>query len=364
MNAQTDNPDYRAIFQRLPNAFAYHKIITDGMNRPVDYRFLEVNAAFERMTGLKRKNLIGKNVTDVLPDIRQDPADWIGLYGQVALTGQERRFEQFSRSLGKYYSVYAFCPRKWYFCVFFDDITHHRQTELDLLESEKRKDDFIGIASHELKTPLTTIKAYAQILERRPGHPDAGRLIRRLNDGVQKMGGLINELLDVSRIQAGKMKLEIGPCPIESLIKDAAEEFRLIHDGCPLDINLKTQATVLCDRPHIQQVLTNLLTNAAKYSNNQPVFLTAESAGGTVTVNIRDSGPGIPPDQLDHIFRKFYRVDGGRVRSPAGLGLGLYISREIIRAHGGDIRVDCRQGKGSTFSFTLRETVPPPSDFT
>ena len=129
---------YRSLFENMMNGFAYHKMVFDEDGKPVDYVFLEVNKAFERLTGLKRDEVIGKKVTEVLPGIETDPADWIGVYGMVAITGQPIRFENYAQKLKKWYSVYAYGPRKGYFVATFEDITVRKELETCLFTSETK----------------------------------------------------------------------------------------------------------------------------------------------------------------------------------------------------------------------------------
>ena len=125
-------------FDRMIDGFAYHKIVLDKAGNPVDYIFLEVNSAFEKMTGLKRDKIIGKRVTEVLKDIENDPADWIGVYGKVALTCESAQFENYAEPLDKWYHVSAYCPEKGYFVALFEDITERKKAVEDVRVNEER----------------------------------------------------------------------------------------------------------------------------------------------------------------------------------------------------------------------------------
>ena len=153
-----DRKHFNMFFDRMMDAFAYHKIVLDKSGKPVDYIFLEVNNAFEKMTGLKRSEIVGKRVTEVLKGIENDPADWIGVYGKVALTCQPAQFENFAEPLGKWYNISAYCPEKGYFVALFEDITERKKAEQELRQAkndwERTFDavpDFVAILDTDYK---------------------------------------------------------------------------------------------------------------------------------------------------------------------------------------------------------------------
>ncbi len=184
---QQSEAKYRSLFENMINGLAYHKIVTDKNGKPVDYIFLEVNNAFERLTGLKRPDVVGKRVTEVLPGIENDPADWIGKYGNVALTGAESRFEQYGASLDKWYSVSSFSPVKDYFVTIFEDITGRKQAEAELegmrvLLAEGQKIAHVGSFEYIVPTGETVwsdeeFRIYG--LEPRPHSPSYADLMQK-----------------------------------------------------------------------------------------------------------------------------------------------------------------------------------------
>lgn len=136
---------YRLMFENMINGIAYHKIITDKEGKPVDYIFLEINSAFEELTGLKGKQIIGKKVTEALPDIEKDSTDWIGLYGDIALNENSINFENYAEPLNKWYSINAYSPQKGYFITIFEDITERKQAEKELHQSIEREQNLANI---------------------------------------------------------------------------------------------------------------------------------------------------------------------------------------------------------------------------
>jgi signal transduction histidine kinase len=228
------------------------------------------------------------------------------------------------------------------------------------LEAERRlerlQQDFIATISHELNTPLGFIKGYATTLLRDDTNWD--EITRRefltiIDEEADRLRELIDNLLDSSRLQSGTLHMHFQPVRMDSLLRDIATRAHARNDNLQVGLNIK-QANTRCqaDPTRIAQVLDNLLSNAAKYAPGSPVTINLDLLGENIHISIVDCGPGIAPEHLDHIFKRFYRVPehSATVR---GTGLGLYICRQIIRAHGGQITVESRSGEGTTFHIYL-----------
>jgi len=237
------------------------------------------------------------------------------------------------------------------------DRTKELQTAMtdisDQKENEKKKDEFIGIASHELKTPLTTIKAFFQ-LAKREIHPEfksfnfLGIAARQLN----RMEQLIGDLLDVSKINSGKMQYNLEDFDFDELLRDAIDSVQEISPKHTLVLEKSASIIFHGDRQRIEQVIINLLDNAVKYSPDaDKVLVRAELQGGKLKVTIKDFGIGIAKKHLTDLFDKFYRVD--LQHRFQGLGLGLFISSEIVKRHGGTIWVTSEPSQGAAFTFEL-----------
>jgi PAS domain S-box-containing protein len=224
-------------------------------------------------------------------------------------------------------------------------------------ELEQRKDDFITMASHELKTPLTALKMQTQLvrkrLERQASYEAAAGLAR-MEEPVRRLERLVGELLDVSKIQAGRLEYAQERVDLDGLLHRVVETMQSMTPTHTLVVRGSVQSTLLGDRDRLEQVFTNLISNAVKYSPGaRTVEVELSRCEERVMVQIRDHGIGIPREQHDKIFERFYRVSDPKQRAISGLGMGLYIVAEIIKCHGGAITVDSVIGEGSTFQVTL-----------
>ncbi|WP_066438062.1 PAS domain S-box protein [Chryseobacterium sp. CCH4-E10] len=227
-----------------------------------------------------------------------------------------------------------------------------------LKQIQQQKDDFISIASHELKTPLTSLKASLQLLERMKANPTAllPRLIEQSNKSMEKISELVEELLNVTRINEGKVMLNKKKFNFAHMVDECCSH--VIHLGThELLVEGEKNVEITADENRIQQVVINFINNAIKYApKSRQIFLTIEKDIYSVKVSVKDNGPGIPAEKLPYLFERYYRVDPNGIQA-SGLGLGLYISADIIERHGGKIGVDSEEGKGSTFWFTLPDEV-------
>jgi PAS domain S-box-containing protein len=249
-----------------------------------------------------------------------------------------------------------------------------RANELALAETKVQMDTFLGIASHELKTPLTSLKLSLQVAERRLrtlttvkdgepsgtdlGLPSSAEQLGRATHQVERLERLVNDLVDVSRIQAGKLELQLAQADLAAIVRDAVEAQeqampeRTIRFHCPAELAVP----VFADAGRIEQVVTNYLTNALKYSPaDRPVDIAVEAEPEQVRVWVRDHGSGLSTEQQEHIWERFHQVKDVAVQTGGGvgLGLGLYISRMIVERHQGQVGVESAPGSGSTFWFTL-----------
>jgi len=235
----------------------------------------------------------------------------------------------------------------------FMDVTNRRRIT-------QQKDEFISVASHELKTPMTTLKASMQVLERMIPTEYVSPLVpvflNKAGISLRKLSGLIDDLLNVSRLEKGQLILNISTFNVYETVKEHVENMQFTGTSTEaITISGNQDVCIAADKYRIEQVLTNLLNNAVKYSPpSSKIHITIAQPDGAnaVKIAIRDFGIGIPTDKQEHLFDRYYRVDYSS-NQYTGIGLGLYISSEIIKRHKGQIGVHSEVGKGSTFWFTL-----------
>lgn len=312
-----------------------------------DGQVMLINPAAERLFDAQRKAALGHSVTEVLR------------YHQLVETWQR------ARQSGELQSESVELPTKRQFLhliaipdrhspggslLLVQDLTHLRR-------HETVRRDFISNLSHELRTPLASLKALTETLQSGAleDPPAARRFLGRIETEVDTLSQMAQEVLDLSRIESGQVALELRPIPPEKLLQSSAERMRLQAERAGLSLRVECPAAlpkVQGDPVRLEQVLVNLIHNAVKFTPpGGEIVLSACTQGETVVFSVRDTGVGIPADDLPRIFERFYKAD--RARSGSGTGLGLSISRHIVEAHGGWIWAEGVEGQGSTFFFSV-----------
>jgi two-component system, sensor histidine kinase and response regulator len=257
---------------------------------------------------------------------------------QLQVLEQQRALEEYARSL---------------------EIKVQERTN-ELLEANAAKDEFISMASHELKTPLSSLKGMTQLLHRRlmrADSPEVPNLVS-MENSIRRMEVLVDDLLSISYIETGRLTLHCRRCNLGDLCQSLVDEFQAGSNPSPVmhvDIPDDTIEADI-DAERMSQVVLNLLANARKYSPvRSPIHVALKRLDDVYVISVRDEGVGIPPEVVPQIFERFYRVPGIEVQtgSSVGFGLGLYISRQIAERHGGKIHVESMPGSGSIFSVVL-----------
>jgi PAS domain S-box-containing protein len=242
------------------------------------------------------------------------------------------------------------------------------QVNQQLREATKAKDQFLAVMSHELRTPINAIMGYSDLLDlgvKGPLNDDQRAMLARVRETSRHLLGLINEVLDLAKIGAGRMDLVLVELDVGSIVDRAAQQVLPLATSKGLSLTVRPPAgrdapvLVRADETRLMQIMVNLLSNAAKFTSAGGITVAYEEAEGDVVIRVRDTGPGIPSDQAERIFEEFYQVEGGLSRSSGGTGLGLAIARRFARLMGGDVAVTSEPGDGSTFSVRLPSAGSP-----
>jgi signal transduction histidine kinase len=230
----------------------------------------------------------------------------------------------------------------------------------DAQEAIQLRDQFLSIAAHELKTPLTTLLGTAQLLQRRDQRdnvlaPRERRGVEIIVNQAMRLNTMILALLDISRLEAGQLTIEREPLELADILRRLVGEVEASLEGRAIELELPAEPLALMGDPlRLEQVFQNLIQNALKYSNPpEPIAVRARRDDGCVVVTVQDRGIGIPQAALSQLFQRFYRASNAKDTHVAGMGIGLYVVREIVALHGGEITVASTEGVGSTFTVTL-----------
>ncbi len=360
---------YRTLFESIDDGYCLIQMLVDELGEAVDYRFIEVNAAFEGQSGLV--DAVGKTMLEMVPG---HDVSWFQLYGRVAATGASARFENAAPAMGRWFDVYASrvgSPALRQVAVVFKDISERKRVEeerarLFQLESAARftaeeasrlRDEFLATVSHELRTPLTAILGWAQMLRVGSLGPEKRqRAVETIERNARAQAQLIEDLLDVSSILAGKLRLEVEVVDVQSIVEAALETVRPAAEAKSIQLRATFTAdeTVMGDAHRLQQVAWNLLSNAVKFTpRGGRIQVLVERQDASLELTVADTGVGIAMDFQPHVFERFRQANGATTRSHGGLGLGLSIVRQLVELHGGTVSV-FSEGEGRGASFTVR----------
>lgn len=346
------------LFDQMVSAFAVHEIILGPDGKAVDFRFLDVNPAFERMTGLSRSQVIGHTAREVIPDLE---SVWVDTFGAVAATGIPAHLTSRSGFLDKVFEVSAFRPEPGQFACTFIDATERERKDAQLriavaqlTEQNTELQRFAFVAAHDLKEPLRTIVAFTQLLQKRTQGTldhDGNESMDLIINAAKHMHFLIQDLLAYSRISAKDIRF--ASVALNEACASALTNLRESILESKAEIDIGPLPTVVCDGAQIIQLFQNLIANAVKFARpgvSPQVKVRAEVVDGVPTISVADNGIGIAASSQD-IFEIFRRLH--TQQDYPGTGIGLAICRRIVQRHGGRIWVESTPGQGATFFFTL-----------
>ena len=355
---------YRQLFTTMLDSFALHEIICDNDGKPVDYVYLEVNPAFERMIDNDAHCIVGKRVSEVFPESYKQ---WVEMYGDVALTGESIKMDHFCEDLGKHLDIIAYRPRENQFALIVRDITEKKRLEYNLTHTVKMEaiGQLAGGIAHDFNNVLMGILGYANMLKDQPENVEfVKKAAETIERSGQRASGLIKNLLGFAR----KGKNQVIAVNIHSLVDEVIDLVsRLIEKKVKVQKFFEAERSmVLCDPAQIQQVILNLLLNARDAMpdggeiqiRTKEIYLSKKvcphddelGEGWYIEVSTTDTGEGIPEEIIEKVFEPFFTTKG----KGQGSGMGLAMAYGVIKNHGGLIKVESQKGIGATVKFALR----------
>lgn len=367
--AEAGETEYKQLFENMEQGFALHEMIFDDSGKPVDYRFILVNKAFENLTRSDAKTFIGKTVKEVLPKTEQV---WIEKYGQVAATGKSVHFDNYSQEFDRYYEVIAYSPKPGFFATVFTDVTTIKNYEKELIEakekaemSDRMKSEFLRNMSHEVRTPMNGIIGFSQMLDK-PGVSEEMKksYTRIIQNSSRQLMKIIDDILEISSLETKQARVYLDETPINELLAELHSTYLSESEHRDIEFYLKTplpsdEAVLNTDRAKLHRIIENLVTNALKYTNEGYIELGYRVTPNTFEIYVKDTGIGIAEENRDIIFERFSQEDKSISRNAGGLGIGLSIAKENTDLLGGKIELESEKGKGSTFTvkFPLEEQI-------
>lgn len=355
---------FRVLHETSPDGFMIFQTVRDEAGDIVDFAWSYINPAAEGMAGRSAADLLGKHLLDKLPGHRENGL--FDLYRQVVETGEPSQTEIHydSDEIDTWFRLTA-VPLNEGFAVGFSDIARRRQAEEDREQAIAARARFYASMSHELRTPINAVIGYNDLmLAGVYGDLNEKQLhgIERSQNAARHLLELVNDVLDLSKIEAGKIEIEVEPVSVPALVDDLFTTVGPLAErqGTELRLHCADQMPRLQTDPRrVRQILLNLLSNAIKFGEGKPVEVhCAGTAAGGARIEVEDHGTGIPAEGAARIFDEFVQLPNA---SEGGTGLGLSISRRLAELLGGALSVESVEGQGSTFRLVLPATAPPPA---
>lgn len=352
---------YHMLFDKMNYGYALQDIIFDKNGKPADYRFIDVNPAFEKLTKSPKELIIGKTANQMAqtPQTKEQQENR-KKYDRVAIIGKPLFMESYNEELRKYFKLYAYRPNPGQMSFIFSDITKEKK-------EDEEKNNFISIMSHELRNPLTPILANAQFIStiiKDKDHKDLAleESIATIEKQAKIMANLLNDILDISRLHRRKIILRKRVINVCEAIKNSVKSSMPLINTKNQNITVRFETNPLyikADPTRFDQIMTNLINNASKYTDYKGnIMVSCKIKNDKVIINIKDDGVGMEKKKIAKIFELF-TTDGESFMGIGGLGIGLNIVKNLVRMHNAQVEVHSEgKNKGSEFTLTFQAEQP------
>ena len=355
--------EYKHIVNSMFEMFQVVELIYDEDGNAIDYRYLQVNPAFEKLVSKKKTELIGKRAKEVFGIVEDH---WLETYHKVERTGISENYENYGAELNKYYSVKAWKVAKGQVAIAFKDITTQKLYEEKLIkakesaeETDRLKSNFLANMSHEIRTPMNGILGFAELLKTKNlSGKEQEKYLQIIEKSGDRMLNILNNIIDFSKIESGMMELDIKALNLNQKLEYIYSFFQPEIENKGMQFLLSKslpeyKSFIETDNEKLLAILTNLVKNAIKFTKEGTIELGYLLKGNFLEFFVRDTGIGIDVERQKTIFERFIQADISDKSTFQGAGLGLSISKAFVEILGGQLWLESEKGEGSTFYFTL-----------
>jgi PAS domain S-box-containing protein len=345
-----------------------YRVLVESMNEgaislAVGGTILYCNAAFARMVSVPLDQIMGRDIYEfVRPEERESLKRLLRQGSQDAVRAELTLLTTAGDPLPTQFSLNPVKLEKGSSIgLIVTDLSERKRNE-QAEAAVQMRDEFLAVASHELRTPLSTLVLRLGLLERHAAKGDLDQVkpsVRRAQDQAERIGNLVDRLLDVSQLASGRLKLDLTPCDLSEIVKEVTERLseQASTAGSELRLSVSAGIGARADKFRLEEALSNVISNAIKYGSGRPIDIQLKTRDAKAILTVQDRGIGIPVEDLSRIFGRFERTAVSR--NYGGLGLGLYIASQIVEQHGGTIRAENRSSGGTSFVIELPRIVAP-----